>query len=56
MQAHGLDGAPGFMDAAGHDYRLTSGSPGIDAAIPVPGVSDPWTGTAPDIGRYERPP
>jgi hypothetical protein len=55
FQAHGLTGDPGFADAAGGDYHLTAGSPGIDAGVRVAGVTDSWAGSAPDIGRFERP-
>jgi hypothetical protein len=48
--------APGFVDAAGQDCRLTSASPAIDVGIRVPGVTDTWAGDGPDLGRYERLP
>jgi hypothetical protein len=54
-QVHGVVAGPGFVDAAARDYRLTAGSVAIDAGVIVPGVSDPWVGAGPDIGRYERP-
>jgi len=55
-QAHGVSAAPGFVDAASHDYRLSADSPAVDAGIPVAGISDSWSGQAPDLGRYERLP
>jgi hypothetical protein len=54
-QAHGEAGAPSFVDPAAHDYRLQAGSPAVDAGMVVSGISSPWAGSAPDIGRHERP-
>jgi hypothetical protein len=56
FQAHGISGAPAFVDAGGHDYRLKSDSPAIDIGVRVAGVSDSWAGDGPDLGRYERLP
>jgi parallel beta-helix repeat protein len=54
-QAHGVAAVPGFVDPSGHDYRLQADSPAGDAGVVVAGISAPWTGSAPDIGRHERP-
>lgn len=61
-QAGLVEGAPGFLDPARHDYRLRPDSPCIDA-----GTAEDWMAeakdlagaprihaTAPDIGAYER--
>jgi len=55
-QQHGISGAPSFVSASGHDYRLKSDSPAIDVGAKVAGVSDTWAGDGPDVGRYERLP
>ena len=34
-------------------YRIASGSPGINAGTVVPGITDGYVGSAPDIGAYE---
>lgn len=51
-EAHGVMADPQFVDGAAHDYRILAGSPALDRGTPAaPG--EPYTGTAPDIGRYE---
>lgn len=45
-----LSADPQYVDAAGGDFRLTAGSPLIDAGTDV-GL--PYVGGAPDIGAYE---
>ncbi len=52
QESHGVQADPGFVDPATHDYRLAAGSPAIDAGIPL---GDPYTGAAPDLGRWEAP-
>jgi len=54
FDAHGLQAEPRFVDADGHDYRLTSTSPAIDAGVDVTG--EQFSGAAPDIGRHESAP
>lgn len=51
--AHDLELAPGFVDQSGHDFNLASDSSMIDAGVAVAGINDGYSGTAPDIGRYE---
>jgi hypothetical protein len=45
---------PRFIDAANADFRLIDASPAIDAGVIVPGVTDTYVGSAPDIGAYEK--
>jgi parallel beta-helix repeat protein len=45
---------PLVVNLAGHDYRLQAGSPAIDRGRSIPGITDGFTGAAPDAGRYER--
>lgn len=57
-ETHGLFGQPVFVDQASGDYRLTEGSPGIDAGVILKVFNDensPWAyqGGAPDIGAIE---
>jgi len=56
FEAHGVSGNPHFVDRAAHDYHLQAPSVAIDAGVAVAGVSDTWSGQAPDIGRYESSP
>lgn len=46
--------APLFTDAANNDYTLQTGSPAIDYGVAIPGITDSFTGTAPDAGAYEQ--
>jgi hypothetical protein len=50
----GIIGNPLFTDAAGFDFSLLSGSPMIDMGAVIPGITDGYAGSAPDIGAYER--
>jgi hypothetical protein len=36
------------------DLRLRAGSAAIDAGVAIPGVTDDFSGAAPDLGAYER--
>jgi hypothetical protein len=45
---------PRFIDPGNRDYRLRAGSPAIDRGIVLPGISDSYWGSGPDLGRYER--
>ena len=51
--AHGRFGDPRFVNRAAGDYRLTAGSPAVDAGSEV--LGDGHTGAAPDLGRFELP-
>lgn len=42
-----------FLNSANYDYHLNSGSPAIDAGVPIPGITDGYAGSAPDLGAYE---
>ena len=53
-EARGISADPRFTDRAGRDYSLQSGSPAIDAGMVIADVSDVYSGTGPDLGRYER--
>jgi parallel beta-helix repeat protein len=54
QEAHGVSAVPGFVDAAAGDYQLAPGSELIDKGIPIPGVNDGFSGTAPDPGAFEH--
>ncbi|WP_164743423.1 LamG-like jellyroll fold domain-containing protein [Microbacterium sulfonylureivorans] len=45
---------PLFVNEAGHDLRLQNTSPAIDAGMLLPGISDGYTGVAPDAGAFEK--
>jgi hypothetical protein len=44
---------PLFVDRAANDYHLQAGSPAIDSALPLRGVSTQTVGAGPDRGAYE---
>ncbi|MFI6831832.1 Calx-beta domain-containing protein [Kribbella sp. NPDC050241] len=46
-------GDPGFADPAAHDFQLAPGSPARDRGTPIRGITDGFTGSAPDIGAFE---
>lgn len=48
-----LTSSPGFEGEASADYRLLPTSAAIDAGKVIPGITDGYTGSAPDIGAYE---
>jgi parallel beta-helix repeat protein len=60
LGAHSVLLDPKFVDVAGDDYTLQSGSPAIDAGTPL-GVdrngasAGDFNGAAPDLGAWEHP-
>ena len=53
FETSGRAGDPLFVSPATGDYGLRSGSPAIDAGLPLPGINDCFTGAAPDMGAGE---
>ncbi len=52
-EAHAITSTPAFVAAAQGDLRLAAGSPGLDAAVRLPGLNDVFAGAAPDMGALE---
>jgi hypothetical protein len=58
-ETHGISVADNkFVNAAGGDFHLQSGSPDVDKGVILVGFNDanspwPYCGTAPDLGAYE---
>ena len=46
-------GTPGFVDETNCNFRLSAGSPCVDAGQEEPEFTDEFTGKLPDIGAYE---
>lgn len=42
-----------YVNVSAGDYGLTSGSPPVNAGAVLPGYTDGYVGTAPDVGAYE---
>lgn len=53
FQRHGSTATPRFVSAADHDFHLRPSSAAVDSGIVVAGVSTPFHGQGPDLGRYE---
>ena len=43
-----------LMDPRAFDFRPKAGSPLVDAGEAIPGITDGFSGAAPDIGAYEQ--
>lgn len=48
------EGDPMFVDPQAGDFRLRAGSPCVDAARVIEGITGPVVGQAPDIGAFEH--
>ena len=53
-EMHGIQADPLFVDAGSNEFGLLSNSPAVDTAIGIPGVTDSFAGSGPDIGYLER--
>ncbi len=53
VRSNNLTSDPNFVNASASDFRLTAGSSAIDAGVQIPGVTDGFLGSAPDIGACE---
>jgi hypothetical protein len=53
LECNGHESPPGFVNAAGGDFSLLPASPNIDRGLPIPGINDNFSGSAPDIGAFE---
>ena len=53
FQLHGISEPPRFRNPEARDLRLLPDDPGIDRALPLPGINDGYFGPGPDIGAFE---
>ena len=51
--SHGINADPKFDNGTTQDYRLQTGSPAINKGARLGTETTPFTGTAPDMGRWE---
>lgn len=54
LECTGYETAPGLTNPSGGDFTLQSSSPNIDKGVAIPGINDQFSGTAPDVGAFER--
>ncbi|MCT4598304.1 MAG: right-handed parallel beta-helix repeat-containing protein [Vallitalea sp.] len=45
---------PGFVNSASGNFLLTQNSPNVDAGMEIPGITDGYVSSAPDVGALER--
>jgi hypothetical protein len=51
LRATRLSGYP--LNSKLLDLSLKAGSPAVDAAVPIPGINDSYSGAGPDLGAFE---
>jgi len=54
VPALGRDNPQRLYDPAAVDFSLKAGSAAVDAGVRLPNINDGFTGSAPDLGAYER--
>jgi hypothetical protein len=55
MQSNNLLGIdPLFVNPTARDFQLQAASPAINAGLVIPGITDGFNGSAPDLGAFER--
>ncbi len=45
---------PKFVDPSSYNFQLQQDSPAIGAGVAIPGITDGFSGAAPDIGAYDH--
>lgn len=53
QEINGIVSNPDFVSIANADFHISASSPFIDKGEIIPGFNDDYTGTKPDIGKYE---
>ncbi len=54
LECNGYESSPGLSNPGGGDFTLLAASPNIDRGVVIPGINDQFSGTAPDVGAFER--
>ena len=53
LECNGYDSAPGLVNPGGGNFTLLASSPNVDRGVPIPGINDSFSGSAPDTGAFE---
>lgn len=53
LECNGYDAAPGLVNPGGGNFTLLESSPNVNRAVPIPGINDSFSGSAPDVGAFE---
>ncbi len=54
LECNGYEASPGLTNPGGGDLTLLLSSPNLDKGAALPGINDQFSGTAPDVGAFER--
>ncbi|MEW6085181.1 MAG: right-handed parallel beta-helix repeat-containing protein [Chloroflexota bacterium] len=53
LECNGYDTAPGLVDPGDGNFTLLATSPNVNRGVPIPGINDSFSGSAPDGGAFE---
>ncbi len=53
LECNGHESPPGLSSPGSGNFTLLATSPNIDRGVPIPGINDNFSGSAPDLGAFE---